>query len=226
MREEIRLPCSDRFKIFAAIRISKNDEGFTLIELLVALAIFAVLAVLLTQVLHHAIQTIQAATDVAQDSGPSAVRMALNNMLSEARPNIPGGDLAHSRPPLLGGDDAVDFITAYAPSGQYGGLYATSLRLTARSGQKYGDWIIEQTLIRRDSNSIVKVGSPRRSVLLHRVASIKLSYFGRSGPFGEASWLSMWDGMQLPSKVRVEVQLPPGDTRQVLAQDVELPLAN
>jgi type II secretion system protein J len=207
----------------------QSDGGSTLVELLVAMTIFALLSALLIEVLSGARQLLRVRDTASSEGSMAAVRMAISNLVSGARPIRQLSGSVNEGMMLDGKKNVVRFVTGYAPKGQYGGLYESVLRgETAGDGSEDQNLVLEQSLYRAPKNGFAQQARPlRRSILLDGVSSITFKYYGRLQPQQNRRWSEAWSSATaLPERVSIEVTFANSSARTWHPLIVELPLSN
>ncbi|MBV9863382.1 MAG: hypothetical protein JO267_14685 [Alphaproteobacteria bacterium] len=186
-------------------RRAPGQSGFLLLELLVALALAGLVGLLLVNGVRLAalgLDRLSAHADRLEDR--RAVEDLLRRLLAEA---VPLPVVADQRS-FIGRPASLRFVTLAGDAGP--GLYRIDLDLEARGGER------DLVLTRRLADPSAQPGL-QRSVLLHRVASFGLAYYGAMAPNEAPAWHEAWDSMSYPpSLVRVTAESDDGLSRPPL----------
>lgn len=192
-----------------------GEAGTTLVELLVVLALMALIALFMGEGIRAARimaplgQRIDASAEVA------AVRDHLARTLSEALSDLPLGAAA----PFTGEPDAARFLAPADPVLEVDGIQRVTLGLAP--GPRGFDLVELRGVARGDIGPDAPLPGETRTVLLSGVEGLSLSYAAPASPGAggrgarEPDWQARWSSVGLaPALVRVEIALPPGDTRR------------
>lgn len=164
-------------------------SGMTLLELLVALAVFGLVLVTLTALLHFTY-------------GVSASRMHRSEATSESTPALDYLEalIGDARPPVFDGRE--DQLSLLAPLGNEladaGGLQRIRLQLVDGAVQiawaPYGD------------AALPVPGTAGATTLLDAVSDLRFRYFGPLGAGSASGWHDTWDGTRtLPLLVDIVI---------------------
>lgn len=192
-----------------------GEAGWTLLELLVGLVLLSLITVLLTQSLRTGRNALVAVERQSSEVTVEVVQSYLRRAITQARlVRLPDG---RSDAPLIAAEpQQLQFVTAYVPAGQYGGLYTLALALQPAARGGGFDLVETRTLLRPPP----RPGAPEparpqlSSTLLRNLADLKLGYFGLRDEENAAQWGTDWRSpAHLPRLIAVEVTFAKGDRR-------------
>ena len=193
------------------VACTRSDAGFSLMEVIVALALLSLITGLLASSVKG---TRNILAFVARNNAASASLPAqsyLRSAFAQAVPASAGATAADRTTGLEGDATRVAFKTAYAPKGQFEGLYHVEVRLEPGPGRSPGsDLVVIQTLLRPDGAD--PAPPSQRSTLASNVSAVTFSYFGVDTlPPNDWQWFDSWSSPdQLPRFVRLEVTFARG----------------
>jgi general secretion pathway protein J len=204
-----------------------NDAGWTLIELLIGLVLMSLIAILVTNSIFSSRQAIDQAQIRNGEISIEAVETYLRHALSEAQPIKRVGSPINS-PLIDAGPERLRLITAFAPAGQFSGLYSIELGLVPSETSRGYDLVEIRTLYRPSPEQ----GQPEperpsmRSRLVRNVGAIRFRYFGiRDEKQLQPEWFDDWSHpSKLPDLVEVKVAFPRGDGRRWSPMIIALPI--
>jgi general secretion pathway protein J len=175
----------------------RRAAGFTLVELLVVLAIFGLMAVLLSGGFHTLVQVVGGGQHRLDRSADLVLTgNFLHRVVADARPLPDGDGVAFD-----GAPDAMRFVGPPPVRLAQGGFHAERLAVEDRRGGRQ--------LVFRAEPIGGEHGS--RSVLLDGVAAIRFAYFGKLVPGERADWHERWPGRAgLPALIRLSVTFADG----------------
>ena len=208
---------------------ASGDAGFTLLEVVVALALLALITALLAESIGGARRVLAVVERNTAANAVVAAQAYLRSALAQAipAPNEGGSENPDFR--FTGSPNTVRFTTAYAPQGQYDGVYRVEIGIERSAGAgAVFDLVVNQTLVRAaltDSQASPVVS--RRSKLVSNVAAVTFAYFGDSGDDQyRLQWHNVWPvSHRLPRLVRIDVKFASGDARVWYRLQVPLQLA-
>jgi len=183
--------------------------GFTLVELLVAITLFALLSVALFGGLRFGLRATAAGTARLDWSAEIAASAGfLRAELADAQPlkKSEGGD----QPTVAfeGTADSVEFVASPPARLAPGGWHV--LRLALERGPGGGRLVLTSRLVRDDAGDAGPAEADR-SVLLERVATLDLAYFGATQDGDTPAWHDRWqDAAALPALVRLRLGFADG----------------
>jgi general secretion pathway protein J len=186
-----------------------RDAGFTLLELLVAVTLFALLSVVLFGGLRFGIRASEIGTARLDWSAEIAAASGfLRNQLADAQPleRDSGGD--QKVVAFDGEADSVEFVASPPAHLAAGGWHVLRLALErARDGNRL---VLSWRLVRGDPDA-TEASPAQRTVLLERVASVELAYFGAPNEGDAPAWHDRWqDAAVLPALVRLRLGFADG----------------
>jgi general secretion pathway protein J len=181
----------------------KRTEGFTLVELLLALALVGIVSLLVVGGTRFAALGLDR---TAAASERLDARRNLDELLQRALSAAVALPLLPNEPPLVGRADAVEFLSL-AEDGE-AGVYRITLDV------ENGGLVLRR--LRIDAPA----AAPARSLLVPRVASFALAYFGAADPAeSEPQWHKRWGRLPyLPRLVRVTVGTGDGPPQRVVVR--------
>lgn len=168
----------------------RREAGFTLLEVLVALALSAFVGVILLHGVRLAASGLDRHTKAAERlDARQALEALLRRTLGAAVlvPRIAGGEFA-------GKPEAVEFVAAAEDGGA--GLYRVTLGLDAT----------RSLILRRRLTAAAADPREAASVLVTRLRSFRLAYFGADAANATPTWHDSWQQLNLlPLMVRAIV---------------------
>ena len=181
----------------AAMTARRRPAGYTLVELLVVLAIFGLMAALLSGGFHTLAQVVSGGSHRLDRSADLVLTSNfLHRVVADARPLPDGGGVDFE-----GAADAMRFVGAPPVHLAQGGFHGERLAVEAHGGRAQ--------LVFRSA----PLGAARgaRSVLLDDVATARFAYFGRLDPADRPGWHERWPGrVGLPTLIRLSVAFADG----------------
>lgn len=181
----------------------RGSSGYTVLEMLVALCILALLAAYAMQSFQHMHRMEMVLDRIEQRSTLSAVEQHLRNLVSAARPAIrsrAGATIVA----FDGLESQLRLVVASDGVLERGGLLSAQIEAKPR-----GDGFLDLMTRRAVYPSITDRTSGEELILLERIKSFRLRYFGRSGGEQTAGWHSHWrDQAALPRLIEVTIQRP------------------
>jgi len=189
-----------------------DAAGFTLIELLVALALLGLLALVIFGELNFGTRAWQTAARVDEDAEAVAAAQALMRLkLAAAYPILTRATDRERHVDFDGARDAVSFV-GFLPD-------RAGTNITAKIGFRAAP-MPDQTGLRLIASWRPDLGvgsariAPVETVLLERIAALRLSYYGRRPGDPTPQWSREWSDMKdLPLLVSLDVGFPEGDRR-------------
>ena len=197
---------------------STRDAGWTLIELLVGLVLLSLIMVLLTNSVFSSRRAIDQLQLRRGDVSVEVVETYLRHALSEAQP-IKQVHAAIDAPLIGASHDRLQLISAYAPAGQYGGLYQIDLELSPAGNGRGYDLAETRTLYRPEAEpGASEPDRPStRSRLLRNVRGLGFRYYGVRGEEEPPAWSDDWtDPTKLPELIEIQVGFSGSDDRKWL----------
>jgi general secretion pathway protein J len=181
--------------------IRKDDAGFTLLELLVTMTLLGLLSVALVASIRYGTRIWRAtAATATSNSTMLTVREQLKELLGKAYPEYvyPTPTTGHIL--FDGTPDSIDFL---APDSHIAGGLAHVRIAGEQDGTAFA---LVATAAPELSNA--PVPDAARRILLHNLAALEISYYGRDKPNNDqAEWVSEWRGMTvMPDLVRIRLQ--------------------
>jgi hypothetical protein len=187
------------------MRPAGGDDGFTLVDTLASLTLLAMLSLLLVMGAQAGRLRLARIDQAGQGETIEAAQTLLRARIERSFPLTT----------LLTPEAVIDFngqynemaFTAPAPQSRApDALYHYRLALGAN-----GDLTLDSS-----SDLAGDAGQAQdHLVLLRRVASLDIAYFGPPGPGGAGQWVNHWDQQpNLPRLVRVRLDFAPEDRRQ------------
>ncbi len=181
----------------------RGSSGFTVLEMLVALCILGLLAAYAMQSFQHMRRMETVLDQIEQRSTLSAVEQHLRNLVSAARPAIRSRAGA-TTVAFDGVESQLRFVVASDGVLERGGLLSVQIEAKPR-----GDGFLDLTTRRAVYPSMTDRTSGEELILLERIKSFGLRYFGQGGGEQTASWHSQWrDQAALPRLIEVTIQRP------------------
>ena len=174
--------------------------GFTLVELLVVLAIFGLMAALLSGGLHSLGRSVGTGTDrLDRTAQLTLTSNFLHRIVADARP-LP--DPAGEGTVFEGGEAALHFVGAPPAALAKGGFHMLLLDVEAQGARR-------QLVLR--SQALGDSRAPSRSILVDDIAGARFAYFGRTTQAEPPGWHDQWSGASgLPELIRLRLTFPDG----------------
>jgi general secretion pathway protein J len=194
----------------------QTEAGFTLLEMLVGLVLFSLTATLLTASLRagrtalNAISRTSATIPVATSQG------YLRQAVAQARPLPRNAALGSSTQNFSGTPQSMAFTTAFAPQGQFEGLYRVEIGVAAREQRAVSDLNLAQVIWRPPADGSNPPALVRRATqLIGNVASVNFAFYGDMDDNAGASWHDSWlHPVKMPSLVALDVTFAANDPRR------------
>jgi general secretion pathway protein J len=194
-----------------------RERGFTLLELLVAITLLGLLMAALFGGLRlgaRVWETGETRLDAA--ARIQIVQDLVRQRLTQALPleTVLPEEGEDYRPLFLGQVDAVRFATLL-PDHLGGELALMELALVdSGEAQGLGDLVLRLRRLEPDAE-IERDAAPEERVLLERVESLELAYFGSLRQDELPEWWQTWEGqVELPQLVLMQLRFVEGDPRQ------------
>ncbi len=204
----------------------RADGGWSLVEMMVAVGLLAILTMLLAHAVTSVRGTLASTASVSRQAAIEAVGRHLRHVIAGAIP-LARPEAGPRQPRLAGGSRFLEFVSTYAPQGQYDGLYVVRLALAPSSKPGRFDLVEFRTLYRqRSAREKMDPEAPQtHHVLLEDVADVMFGYLGRrAGGESERAWQDTWDSRSaMPEMISVDVSFGPGDRRYWSKLIVALP---
>jgi len=179
----------------------RGSSGFTVLEMLVALCILGLLAVYAMQSFQHMRRMDTVLDRIEQRSTLSAVEQHLRNLVSAARPAIKSKGAA-TTVNFEGTESQLRLVVASDGGLERGGLLSVQIEAKSR-----GDGFFDLMTRRTAYPSVTERTSGEELVLLERIKSFELRYFGNGEGEQPARWHSQWRNRSaLPRLVEVMIQ--------------------
>ena len=195
------------------MKFGKDLRGFTLIEVMLAMTLLSIIMILLTSALTISAQS----WDVGEDKIAQADEIALvynffQRQLVSARPlwqDVPATDPESSLQDsprtfsFQGSSSSLQFVSAFPASAARAGLQLFTIE-KAQSQDRENAIIV--TIIPFFPAAEGAVWEPEHEILIDRVRSFELAYFGRDDESGTRFWHDDWlDRKTLPSLVSIRI---------------------
>jgi general secretion pathway protein J len=208
-----------------------RQHGFTLLELLVAITLLGVLMAALFGALRLGARVWE--TGAARLDATARVQVVqdfLRQQLGQTVPLTEITDDPGASGVLLfaGASDGLRFVSLLPEHlGAGASLMELALRQPARAGEP-GDLVLRMRPLDPSSDGPVPAEIEER-VLIERIASLEVAYFGAGRADAAPVWWQEWqDQRSLPALVRMRVGFPQGDGRRwpelIVGLMVDLPL--
>lgn len=193
-------------------RILGHDGGFTLVELLVSLALLAVMLALVGSTLRLGGRAWEATDRIDRGQSVAAARNLLTRQLTETLPLMRWDERGVAEPTFDGAADRVRFLSAMpSRDGVPAGLFSVTLKLIAVEGARQALGLELRAVAGAGSVMQPPIRAP---VLVERVSSLAIRYYGPAEREAEPGWGHVWSGRtSLPLLVEVDLRFPPGDER-------------
>lgn len=189
-------------------RSASRASGFTLLEILIALVLLGFLIVGLSAGVHAALALWRAqGRDLEKTETLDTAARVLRELLTAIPQVAPAGFAAESEGQggIRGTAHAFTFV-ADMPTG-IGTTRRADIRLE-RLGQKLVLLWAPHRHARLPTSP-----PPREEVLVGGVEDLQLAYWGSANPLRPPTWLSRWNGPQIPQLIRVRLIFDKGDPR-------------
>jgi len=193
---------------------NRGARGFTLVELLVGLSLMSLISLLLFGGFRFGLRAWEVGDDrIAAANEIEMAQHLLRRQLAEAQPVIIGSR-PEAAPTLFQGDDAgVTFVGPLPAHRGVGGFYIFSVATREDRGGR--QLLLRWRRYRPDTVAGSDFDPKDESVLVNRIDSIAIEYFGQPSAAAPARWLQRWDGtLGLPQLLRLRVAFPRGDARR------------
>jgi prepilin-type N-terminal cleavage/methylation domain-containing protein len=181
--------------------IDRDILGFTVLEMLVALCILGLLSAYTTQSFFHMRRMDTVLDRIEKRSILGAVEQHLRNVISAARPVI----ISHggmTTVAIEGDESQLQLIVASDGVLEQGGLLEVQIIARRRSDGSF------KLMTRRAAYGAAHPISEGELVLLERIRSFNLRYYGQLSGQQLAGWHSQWrDQAALPRLVEVSIVL-------------------
>jgi general secretion pathway protein J len=194
----------------------RKDAGFTLLEMLVGLVLFSLTAVLLTASLRAGRSALNAVSRINATTPVAASQSYLRQAVAQARP-LPRSTAGFgTRANFAGTPQSAAFTTAFAPQGQYEGLYRVEISMAAADQRGMFDLTLTQVMWRPPADSDNPPALIQRTTqLVGNVASVGLAFYGDMDDNAGASWHDNWlHPVKMPSLVALDVSFTANDPRR------------
>jgi general secretion pathway protein J len=204
---------------------SHTSAGFSLVEMLVALALLSMLTVILTTAIGSARLGFIDLEKQAELQRTRAVQSHMRQLFAGMYPaRLPRSE--PDAPIIATSPGEIHFVTGFAPGGQFGGLYRTTLFLKSRPESGRFDLYEERSIYRASgvgAEAQEVVGTV--SLLLANITSLSFQYFQSEGAQPAAGWSEQWrDPVRLPELLEIDVRFPRGDRRTWTPMVVVVPI--
>jgi len=178
-----------------------NQDGFTLLELIVAVAILALLAVPMTNSVQRGVAIWQTSHDSVTVSEQVILRRnRIAGWLRAAYPFVPGRTSGAVRYPLVGNQDAMQFLTALHPDTTNNTFYVAHLELANDPSASEASARMLSLSVATDYESAATFGET--SILASGIETAKFTYLGMES----GDWLEAWENKaNLPRAVKISV---------------------
>ena len=186
--------------------VAETDRsGFTLVEMLVSLAVTALIAVLLIQLLQATGMVTRRARQASVQEEVQVVREHLRRTLAEAVRRRGDG----KRVPFTGLRDRLVVVVAADRDVERGSEMRIDLTMVERPDRP-GLALIESRIL---TSGTGPAGDP--DILLDGIAGLRLRYFGVPAQGSQPGWQPNWSRAdRLPALVEVAVDFPAADPRR------------
>jgi prepilin-type N-terminal cleavage/methylation domain-containing protein len=181
-----------------------NASGFTILEMLVALCILGLLFTYALQMIEHlrrmdsVIHLIETKTSIA------AIRHHLHTVVSAARPVVEPGSGQDARVVFRGEASQVQLVVASDGILEKGGLHLVHITTRRRS-----DDLIDLVTRRAAYGSSKDQSARGEVVLLERIKSFRLRYYGHSAAEQAPRWHAQWlNQAGLPRLIEIAMAMP------------------
>jgi len=186
------------------------EAGTTLVELLVVLALMALIALFIGQGIDAVRRMSPLAGRIDAAAEMALMRDHLVRSVGEALADLPLGGAA----PFDGTQAAMRFLAPSDPMLEVDGIQRVTLALAAAPGGL--DLVETRGVARGDLAIDAALPGETRTVLIRGIRAARFAYADMPPEGeGEPDWRPRWHARGLsPALVRIEVELPPGDTRR------------
>lgn len=190
--------------------VRHRESGFTLLELLVALVVLGFLMVALAEGVRAGLRLRHAQTDRLGRTAELDASMRLLRGLLTDLPVIPGGNRlipTEAGAGIDGAPNRVSFI-GELPTG-VGTARLADMTLYVDHAHLTLAWRPH-----RHERQLGPRPPPTLTVLLDRVESLRLAYWGRPAPGQPAGWRSEWRAPVAPELIRLRLTFAANDPRR------------
>jgi general secretion pathway protein J len=184
--------------------VKRRDAGYTLFELMATLLILGSVFMLLIGGISMTRRVWERADDSSNRiDGVVTAENLLRRRLEHAFPQTKF-DAVKPYADFKGTVDGIDFLSSPGDDEALPGLHRYQLIVSPQ-----GDLVLMSASDLANPNVL-----KRQQVLLHKVESASMEYYGPSDSGGEAGWQDHWSARDsLPQLIRIRVQFQPGDPR-------------
>lgn len=195
---------------------ARRQAGFTLLEVLVALVVLGLLLGGLSQGVRFGLRAWNSQARTLETRADfDAVDRVLRRLIENADPGR-----ATIAAQITGQRTALSLVTELSAEDGPSTLHLVEAAIGVNGARR----LVLRVSPYLHAVRLLPVPAPETAVLLEGVLRLDIAYWGRApgtsnaaGPSGAdapRSWRTSWQGPQLPDLIRIEVVLPPGDTRR------------
>lgn len=194
-------------------------RGFTLLELLIAITLLGLLMAALFGGLRLGVRVWESSeTRLDATARIQVVEDFLRQRLTQILPLAAQRGAPASHPvPLFQGEPSALRFPGMLPEHLGAGLYVMELALSdTDAADDTGDLVLRWQAFEPTDDGAAALGEEvNERVLIERVASLELAYFGALDPRAEPEWLPEWPARaDLPRLIRIVIRFPADDARR------------
>jgi prepilin-type N-terminal cleavage/methylation domain-containing protein len=181
-----------------------SENGFTILEMLVALCILGLLFTHAVQLIQHLRRMDSVLDQIERRSSVDAIRHHLQTIVSAARPVVEASSGQDARVVFRGEPSHVELIVASEGILERGGLYLVQVKTRRRS-----DDLLDLVTRRAAYGSSADRSGRGEVVLLERIKSLRLRYYGQARAEQAPRWHAQWlEQGGLPRLIEIAMAMP------------------